>query len=495
MPNGKVIKLEAKNGNWTLADGGAVLGPVGGEINVPVSQEDTKDAAVDTIKVKAITENVKATLLRNEIELLGDDGQKHTAKLSETTGHWELEDAYKKVRTPTANGGYKLTKRQVYTEVQADGSTNYYIYSYTRTFDTNDKVVSVDEVTRPKTVVPRLNTKNTEGATTTVEYDAVTKEWKSSDGSNVRATKEGDFWKVRTDSGFTGLIKGSKAESVEDKGSILNDAPTATSTSYTAVKGATVDLVKQASAAVTKTDREDDSTTSPKKETTVTKVTVTSPSRQQSEYTDLEQAKAHLLSEVGTYTVKVEVKDSNGNIVTADTETDTGTNKGADTAVNSTTYTITVKDQPTNKLYTVEGDAVTNDQLKEKVVPTEVDGFTATKNDIADIPTTAKKAGQTLPTTATVTYTKDTETISVATKVDVVVLPKVTPEGVKVLKDSTGLEEVVKAKATEAATATTKLPDGVTVRVKEVKAENSTGNDSNWSTDTSNSSCRVCKRW
>ena len=470
LPNGKVIKLEAKNGNWTLADGGAVLGPVGGEINVPVSQEDTKDAAVDTIKVKAITENVKATLLRNEIELLGDDGQKHTAKLSETTGHWELEDAYKKVRTPTANGGYKLTKRQVYTEVQADGSTNYYIYSYTRTFDTNDKVVSVDEVTRPKTVVPRLNTKNTEGATTTVEYDAVTKEWKSSDGSNVRATKEGDFWKVRTDSGFTGLIKGSKAESVEDKGSILNDAPTATSTSYTAVKGATVDLVKQASAAVTKTDREDDSTTSPKKETTVTKVTVTSPSRQQSEYTDLEQAKAHLLSEVGTYTVKVEVKDSNGNIVTADTETDTGTNKGADTAVNSTTYTITVKDQPTNKLYTVEGDAVTNDQLKEKVVPTEVDGFTATKNDIADIPTTAKKAGQTLPTTATVTYTKDTETISVATKVDVVVLPKVTPEGVKVLKDSTGLEEVVKAKATEAATATTKLPDGVTVRVKEVKA-------------------------
>ena len=470
LPNGKVIKLEARNGNWTLADGGAVLGPVGGEINVPVSQEDTKDAAVDTIKVKAITENVKATLLRNEIELLGDDGQKHTARLSETTGHWELEDAYKEVRTPTADGGYKLTKRQVYTEVQVDGSTNYYIYSYTRTFNANDKVVSVDEVTRPKTVVPRLNTENTEGATTTVEYDAVTKEWKSSDGSNVTATKEGDFWKVRTDSGFTGLIKGSKAESVEDKGSILNDAPTATSTSYTAVKGATVDLVKQASAAVTKTDREDDSTTSPKKETTVTKVTVTSPSGQQSEYTDLEQAKAHLLSEVGTYTVKVEVKDSNGNVVTANTDTETGTDKGAETAVNSTTYTITVEDQPTNKLYTVEDDTVTNDQLKEKVNPTAVEGFTPTKNDITDIPTTAGKAGQTLLTPATVTYTKGTETISVATKVDVVVLPKVTPEGVKVLKDSTDLEEVVKAKATEAATATTKLPDGVTVRVKEVKA-------------------------
>ena len=471
LPNGKVIKLEAKNGNWTLADGGAVLGPVGGEINVPVSQEDTKDAAVDTIKVKAITENVKATLLRNEIELLGDDGQKHTARLSETTGHWELEDAYKEVRTPTADGGYKLTKRQVYTEVQADGSTNYYIYSYTRTFNANDKVVSVDEVTRPKTVVPRLNTENTEGATTTVEYDAVTKEWKSSDGSNVTATKEGDFWKVRTDSGFTGLIKGSKAESVEDKGSILNDAPTATSTSYTAVKGATVDLVKQASAAVTIKDTEDDATTSPKKETTVTKVTVISPSGQQSEYTDLEQAKAHLLSEVGPYTVKVEVKDSNGNVVTANTDTETGTDKGAETAVNSTTYTITVKDQETKKLYKVEDDTVTNDELKGKVEPTTIDGFTPTKNNFTNIPTTVGKAGQTIPTPASVTYTKGTETIPVETKVDVVVLPKVEPTGVTVLKDSTNLEEAVKAKAVEAANAiaTDKIPTGVTVSIKQVK--------------------------
>ena len=471
LPNGKVIKLEARNGNWTLADGGAVLGPVGGEINVPVSQEDTKDAAVDTIKVKAITENVKATLLRNEIELLGDDGQKHTARLSETTGHWELEDAYKVVKTPTADGGYKLTKRQVYTEVQADGSTNYYIYSYTRTFNADDKVVSVDEVTRPKTVVPRLNTENTDGATTIVEYDTVTKEWKSSDGSNVTATKEGDFWKVRTESGFTGLIKGSKAESLEDKGSILNDAPTATSTSYTTVKGATVDLVKQKSAEVTITDREDDATTAPtKKETTVTKVTLTSPSGTVTEYSSAAEAAAVKLSEVGTYTVKVEVKDSNGNVVTADTETDTGTNKGADTAVASTTYTITIKDQPTDKVYAVEDEAVTSDQLKEKVVPTEVDGFTATKNDIADIPTTAKKAGQTLEVPATVTYTKGTEAIPVETKVDVVVLPIVKPTGVTVLKDSTGLEEAVKAKAVEAATATTKLPDGVTVRVKEIKA-------------------------
>ena len=477
LPNGKITKLEVRDGQWVVASGttnekavqGTALGQVGSEINIPVSEEDTKTASTDTIVAKAITENVKATLLRNELSLTDNNGV-HKARLDETTGHWELDKDYKEVKVSTPNGGYKLTKRQVFTEVQNDGTKNYYIYSYTRTYNANDEIESVDEVRRDKTVVPRLNTENQEGNAVVVEYNPVTQTWTSSDNSRVTATKEGNFWNIRTESGFTGLVKGSIAES-DDKASILNNAPTASSTSYTTVKGATVDLVKQASAAVTIRDTEDDATTSPKKETTITKVTVIAPSGQQTEYTDIEQAKAHLLSEVGTYTVKVEVKDSNGNVVTADTETDTGTNKGADTAVNSTTYTITVKDQPTNKLYTVEDDTVTNDQLKEKVVPTEVDGFTPTKNDFTNIPTTAGKAGQTLPTPATVTYTKGTETISVATKVDVVVLPKVEPTGVTVLKDSTNLEETVKAKAVEAATAvpTDKLPAGVTVSVKEVK--------------------------
>uniref|UniRef100_UPI0028E30880 YSIRK-type signal peptide-containing protein n=1 Tax=uncultured Gemella sp. TaxID=254352 RepID=UPI0028E30880 len=453
LPNGKITKLEVRDGQWVVASGttnekavqGTALGQVGSEINIPVSEEDTKTASTDTIVAKAITENVKATLLRNELSLTDNNGV-HKARLDETTGHWELDENYREVKESTPNGGYKLTKRQVFTEVQNDGTKNYYIYSYTRTYNANDEIVSVNEVRRDKTVVPRLNTENQEGNAVVVEYNPVTQTWTSSDNSRVTATKEGNFWNIRTESGFTGLVKGSIAES-DDKASILNDAPTATSTSYTTVKGATVDLVKQASAAVTIRDTEDDATTSPKKETTITKVTVTSPSGQQTEYTDIEQAKAHLLSEVGTYTVKVEVKDSNGNVVTANTDTETGTDKGAETAVNSTTYRITVEDQPTNKLYTVEDDTVTNDQLKEKVNPTAVEGFTPTKNDITDIPTTAGKAGQTLPTPATVTYTKGTETISVATKVDVVVLPKVTPTGVTVLKDSTGLDEAVKAKA------------------------------------------------
>ena len=477
LPDGKVTKLEVKGDKWVVADGttnekavkGTELGQVGSEINIPVSSESTKNAATDTIKAKATTESVRASLLRNELSLTDNNGS-HKATLNSTTGHWELEDSYKEERKELSNGEYELTQRQVYTETQTNGTVNYYIYSYTRTFNNQGIVTNVGEVRRDKTEVPRVNTSSSQGGMVTVEYNPVTQTWTSSDNSRVTATKEGNFWNIRTESGFTGLVKGSIAES-DDKASILNNAPTATSTSYTTVKGATVDLVKQASAAVTIKDTEDDATTSPKKETIVTKVTVTAPSGQQTEYTDIEQAKAHLLSEVGTYKVKVEVKDSNGNVVTANTDTETGTDKGAETAVNSTTYTITVKDQETKKLYKVEDDTVTNDELKGKVEPTTIDGFTPTKNDFTNIPTTAGKAGQTLPTPATVTYTKGTETISVATKVDVVVLPKVTPEGVKVLKDSTDLEEVVKAKATEAATATTKLPDGVTVRVKEVKAE------------------------
>ena len=306
LPNGKITKLEVRDGQWVVASGttnekavqGTALGQVGSEINIPVSEEDTKTASTDTIVAKAITENVKATLLRNELSLTDNNGV-HKARLDETTGHWELDKNYREVKESTPDGGYKLTKRQVFTEVQTDGTKNYYIYSYTRTYNANDEIVSVNEVRRDKTVVPRLNTENQEGNAVVVEYNPVTQTWTSSDNSRVTATKEGNFWNIRTESGFTGLVKGSIAES-DDKASILNNAPTATSTSYTTVKGATVDLVKQASAAVTIRDTEDDATTSPKKETTITKVTVIAPSGQQTEYTDIEQAKAHLLSEVGT---------------------------------------------------------------------------------------------------------------------------------------------------------------------------------------------------
>ncbi len=489
LPDGTNTKIVAKDGKWVVSEttNTAVnvndeIGSVGETFKLKVLPTATANAATDTINVTANSENITATFTRAEVTLKTQLGENVVATFNKTSGRWELSGETAEKKTPNSDGTTTWLKRDLYVDVNKDGETIFNVYEYTRTLNAEGKVTAVNNVSRTLTTYKKENTANSsadsatdtnKGMVVTVKYDKGLNKWSADDNSTVTATKTGDKWTISTTSGFKGTVDAVETASSSDKASILNDAPSISSSLYTTVKGATVDLVKQKSAAVTITDTEDDATTAPnKKETTVTKVTLTSPSGTVTEYSSAAEAATVKLSEVGTYTVKVEVKDSNGNIVTADTETDTGTNKGAETAVNSTTYTITVKDQETNKLYTVEDDAVTNDQLKEKVNPTAVDGFTATKNDIADIPTTAKKAGQTLEVPATVTYTKGTETIPVETKVDVVVLPKVEPTGVTVLKDSTGLDEAVKAKAVEAATAvpTDKLPDGVTVRVKEVKA-------------------------
>ena len=489
LPDGTNTKIVAKDGKWVVSEttNTAVnvndeIGSVGETFKLKVLPTATANAATDTINVTANSENITATFTRAEVTLKTQLGENVVATFNKTSGRWELSGETAEKKTPNSDGTTTWLKRDLYVDVNKDGETIFNVYEYTRTLNAEGKVTAVNNVSRTLTTYKKENTANSsadsatdtnKGMVVTVKYDKGLNKWSADDNSTVTATKTGDKWTISTTSGFKGTVDAVETASSSDKASILNDAPSISSSLYTTVKGATVDLVKQKSAAVTITDTEDDATTAPnKKETTVTKVTLTSPSGTVTEYRSAAEAATVKLSEVGTYTVKVEVKDSNGNIVTADTETDTGTNKGAETAVNSTTYTITVKDQETNKLYTVEDDAVTNDQLKEKVNPTAVDGFTPTKNDITDIPTTAKKAGQTLEVPATVTYTKGTETIPVETKVDVVVLPKVEPTGVTVLKDSTGLDEAVKAKAVEAATAvpTDKLPDGVTVRVKEVKA-------------------------
>ena len=488
LPDGTNTKIVAKDGKWVVSEttNTAVnvndeIGTVGETFNLKVLPTATAKAATDNINVTASSENVTATFTRAEVALKTRLGENVTATFNKVTGRWDLPAEIAEKKTVNSDGTTTWLKRDLYVDVDKNGETIFNVYEYIRTLNAEGKVTAVSDPTRTLTTYNKENAANSaaesandtnKGMIVTVKYDKGLNKWTADDNSTVTATKTGDKWTISTSSGFNGTVDAVHAEST-DKASVLNDVPTVHSTSYTTVKGAIVDLVKQKSATVTITDREDDATTAPnKKETTVTKVTLTSPSGTVTEYRSAAEAATVKLSEVGTYTVKVEVKDSNGNIVTADTETDTGTNKGAETAVNSTTYTITVKDQETNKLYTVEDDAVTNDQLKEKVNPTAVDGFTPTKNDITDIPTTAKKAGQTLEVPATVTYTKGTETIPVETKVDVVVLPKVEPTGVTVLKDSTGLDEAVKAKAVEAATAvpTDKLPDGVTVRVKEVKA-------------------------
>ena len=488
LPDGTNTKVVAKNGKWVVSEttNTAVnvndeIGTVGETFNLKVLPTATANAATDTINVTANSENITATFTRAEVALKTRLGENVAATFNKVTGRWELSGETAEKKTLNSDGTTTWLKRDLYVDVNKDGETIFNVYEYTRTLNAEGKVTAVNNVSRTLTPYNKENAANSsadsatdtnKGMVVTVRYDKGLNKWTADDNSTVIATKTGDKWTISTSSGFNGTIDAVETASSSDKASVLNDAPSISSSLYTTVKGATVDLVKQKSAAVTITDIEDDATTAPnKKETTVTKVTLTSPSGTVTEYSSAAEAAAVKLSEVGTYTVKVEVKDSNGNIVTADTETDTGTNKGAETAVSSTTYTITVKDQETNKLYTVEDDTVTSDQLKEKVNPTAVDGFTPTKNDITDLPATSGQAGKTLSTPATITYTKDTETIQVETKVDVVVLPKVTPTGVTVLKDSTGLEEAVKAKAVEAANAvpTDKLPDGVTVSVKEVK--------------------------
>ena len=487
LPDGTNTKIIAKNGKWVVSEttNTAVnvndeIGTVGETFNLKVLPTATAKAATDTINVTASSENVTATFTRAEVTIKTQVGDNVTATFNKTTGRWDLPSDIAEKKTVNSDGTTTWLKRDLYVDVNKNGETIFNVYEYTRTLDATGKVTAVNNPTRTLTTYHKENAANSlamsatdtnKGMVVTVKYDKGTNTWSANDNSTVTATKTGDKWTISTSSGFTGTVDAVHAES-SDKASVLNDAPTITSTSYTTVKGATVDLVKQASAAVTITDREDDATTAPtKKETTVTKVTLTSPSGKVTEYHSAAEVAAVKLTEAGNYTVKVGVKDSNGNKVTADSDTATGINENDNTAIASTTYVITAKDQATNKLYTVEDDTVTSDQLKEKVNPTAVDGFTTTKNDITNIPATSGKAGQTLPTPATVTYTKGTETISVETTVDVVVLPKVTPTGVTVLKDSSDLETVVKEKAKEAAKAiaTDKIPTGIKVSIKQVK--------------------------
>ena len=487
LPDGTNTKIVAKNGKWVVSEttNTAVnvndeIGTVGETFNLKVLPTATAKAATDTINVTASSENVTATFTRAEVTIKTQVGDNVTATFNKTTGRWDLPSDIAEKKTVNSDGTTTWLKRDLYVDVNKNGETTFNVYEYTRTLDATGKVTAVNNPTRTLTTYHKENAANSsavsatdtnKGMVVTVKYDKGLNKWTADDNSTVTATKNGETWNISTTSGFTGTVDAVHAES-SDKASVLNDAPTITSTSYTTVKGATVDLVKQASAAVTITDREDDATTDPtKKETTVTKVTLTSPSGKVTEYHSAAEVAAVKLTEAGHYTVKVDVKDSNGNKVTADSDTATGINENDNTAIASTTYVITAKDQATNKLYTVEDDTVTSDQLKEKVNPTAVDGFTTTKNDITNIPATSGKAGQTLPTPATVTYTKGTETISVETTVDVVVLPKVSPTGVTVLKDSTDLETVVKEKAKEAAKAiaTDKIPTGVKVSIKQVK--------------------------
>ena len=162
--------------------------------------------------------------------------------------------------------------------------------------------------------------------------------------------------------------------------------------------------------------------------------------------------------------------------ITAEKGTNTGTvNVPVTYTVDGKDYTTTipvtvnVKGSDVKPVYVVEGDKPKADDVNKAITP-DTDG---TKTPVTDedinkaIPTTEGKVGaKDVKVTTKVTY-KDggEETV----EVPVTVLPKVSPEGVVVPKDTDKetLEKAVKDKVKEVAKNVKGLPEGVTVTVKE----------------------------
>ena len=131
--------------------------------------------------------------------------------------------------------------------------------------------------------------------------------------------------------------------------------------------------------------------------------------------------------------------------------------------------TVNVKGSDVKPVYVVEGDQPKADDVNKAITP-DTDG---TKTPVTDedinkaIPTTEGKVGANdVKVTAKVTYKDGGEEV---VTVPVTVLPKVSPKGVVVPKDTDKgtLEKAVADKVKESAENTKGLPEGVTVTVKE----------------------------
>lgn len=144
------------------------------------------------------------------------------------------------------------------------------------------------------------------------------------------------------------------------------------------------------------------------------------------------------------------------------------------TSPDGTTYTseipvtVNVKGSEVKPVYVVEGNQPKPADVNEAITPDKGGNLTpVTEADInKDVPTDKVKVGATdLAVKATVKYPTGDETVDVPVKV----LPKATPTGVTVLKDTdnTALTNAVKEKANEAVSKLTNLPDGITASLDE----------------------------
>ena len=144
------------------------------------------------------------------------------------------------------------------------------------------------------------------------------------------------------------------------------------------------------------------------------------------------------------------------------------------TSPDGTTYTsdipvtVNVKGSEVKPVYVVEGNQPKPADVNEAITPDKGGDLTpVTEADInKDVPTDKVKVGATdLAVKATVKYPTGDETVDVPVKV----LPKATPTGVTVLKDTddTALTNAVKEKANEAVSKLTNLPEGITASLDE----------------------------
>ncbi len=311
MPDGTVTKLVVKDGNWTVDAGttntavqeGTVLGVASttedSTLNLTVRPESTKYVGVDSIAAKATTDKVRANLQREVVKVKDKDNNEYTATFNSATGKYNLPNENAYVLKENVDRTTTLTERRVYTDAKADGSVDYIVYEFTRTWTTtsnaatltekvaeirkNGEVKSVDDVRRTVTTLPKAQTADTTGVTVTVNYDSVTDKWTASDGSAVTAEKSNAGWKISTDSGFKGYIAYREASST-DVASIQNAKPTGTSASYSEAKGTSVDLIKSTKANVAFADTIDDKTSATDSDTIKTKVTVTAPDGSEKEF-------------------------------------------------------------------------------------------------------------------------------------------------------------------------------------------------------------------
>ena len=128
---------------------------------------------------------------------------------------------------------------------------------------------------------------------------------------------------------------------------------------------------------------------------------------------------------------------------------------------------VNVVKSTTDKLVVLEGDKITNEEVKTSVKPATIDNNPGTVNNPneADVFSTVGKVGQAdLKIPTTVTHNSNGTTINETVEVPVLVLPKATGE-VEVQKGASvdKVKEVAKAKATEVATSAdfkAKLPEG-----------------------------------